>query len=395
MVIQPAVQPGRTVCYNAAMPSAPPPDHVATLTGLRGLAAVWVLLLHLWLLAGAPTLHAFGMDVTAPFATGYLGVDLFFVLSGFLLARPFLRWIDGLGTFPDLRTYIKRRALRVLPAFYVQLAILLVGARLVHGAWPVDAVQLLAYLSMQFWLHPAMGPLLSGVWWTLPVEWNFYLLLPLLAWVLSRARAWLVVAAVLLWVVSFRLAAYESLFSGMLVFGIPTDLYGAGMINQIVGRFDQFLAGLLAAWAMLRLGDRASRFATPVLLLGLVAMVAMVLDLYWNGSVIERGRVPLLFWHHTLTGAALALVVFGAAAGARIGQMLFGGRVVGFLGAISYSLYLWHAVVFQVAHDTGFVHWPVAAGMGRLALWLVPVVVLVSWVSYRCVERPFVELAHR
>lgn len=383
------------LCYNAAMSSAPPADHVATLTGLRGLAAVWVMLLHLWLLAGAPALRVAGIDVTAPFATGYLGVDLFFVLSGFLLARPFLRWIDGFGRFPDLRTYIKRRALRVLPAFYVQLAILLVAARLADGAWPVDGLQLLAYLSMQFWLHPAMGSLLNGVWWTLPVEWNFYLLLPLLAWVLARARAWLVVLAVLLWVASFRLAAYESLFSGVLVFGIPTDVYGAGMINQIVGRIDQFLAGLLAAWALQRLGARGARFATPLLLLGLAAMFAMVLDLHVNGSVIERGRVPLLFWHHTLTGAALACVVFGAAAGAPLAGRLFGGRAIGFLGAISYSLYLWHAVVFQVAHDTGFVHWPPAAGLWRLTLWLVPVVLAVSWLSYRVVERPFVQLAHR
>lgn len=377
------------------MPPAPAADHVATLTGLRGLAAVWVMLLHLWLLAGAPALTVFGLDVTAPFATGYLGVDLFFVLSGFLLARPFLRWIDGLGTFPDLRTYIKRRALRVLPAFYVQLAILLVGWRIVSGAWPVDALQLLAYLSLQFWLHPGMGALLSGVWWTLPVEWNFYLLLPLLALVLARARAWLVVVLVLLWVVSFRFAAYESLFSGVLVFGIPTEIYGAGMINQIVGRFDQFLCGLLAAWAMLRLGDRASRWAAVALWVGFAAMAAIVFDLHVHGSVIDHGRVPMLFVHHSMTGVALAFVVFGAAAGARVAQGLFGGRVVGFLGAISYSLYLWHAVVFQVAHDSGFVYWPPAQGLAMLTVWLVPVVVVVSWLSYRYVEQPFVRLAHR
>ena len=153
------------------MPPAATADHVATLTGLRGLAAVWVMLLHLWLLAGAPALTVLGVDVTAPFSTGYLGVDLFFVLSGFLLARPFLRWRDGHAPFPNLAIYFKRRALRVLPAFYVQLAFLLVLAKLTTGAWPVDALQLLAYLTLQFWLHPGMGGLLNGVWWTLPVEW--------------------------------------------------------------------------------------------------------------------------------------------------------------------------------------------------------------------------------
>lgn len=376
------------------MPATPAADHVATLTGLRGLAAAWVMLLHLWLLAGAPALAIGGLDVTAPFATGYLGVDLFFVLSGFLLAQPFLRWRDGRAPFPNIATYLKRRALRVLPAFYVQLAFLLVLAKLLTGAWPVDALQLLAYLTLQFWLHPGMGGLLSGVWWTLPVEWNFYLLLPLLALVLARARAWLVVLAILVWVLAFRLACYESVFSGELL-GIPTSIYGAGMINQIVGRIDQFVFGLLAAWAWLRLGTGAARQATPVLLLGLAAMVAIVLDLHWNGSVIDRGRVPMLFLHHSLTGMALACVVFGAAAGAPLARVLFGGRFVVWLGAISYSLYLWHAVVFQLAHDHGFVQWPPASGLLLLSVWLVPVVVLVSWLSYRYVEQPFVRLAHR
>lgn len=63
-------------------------DCYPALTGLRGLAAVWVMLLHLWLLAVAPAVVLAGVDLTAVFSSGMLGVDLFFVLWGFLLGQP-------------------------------------------------------------------------------------------------------------------------------------------------------------------------------------------------------------------------------------------------------------------------------------------------------------------
>ena len=77
----------------------------------------------------------------------------------------------------------------------------------------------------------------------------------------------------------------------------------------------------------------------------------------------------------------------------RVAQWLFGGRVLAFLGTISYSLYLWHLVVFQYAARGGLTGWKIAAGLGGLALILVPIVLIVAWVSYRWTERPFLVTA--
>lgn len=365
-----------------------PTDYYPALTGLRGLAAIWVMLLHLWLLAVAPPVVVLGVDLTALFSCGMLGVDLFFVLSGFLLGLPFLAWIDGRRPFPDLIVFFKRRCLRVLPPFYAQLLILTVGGYLVSGAWPIDAKQLLAYLSMEFLLYPDIGPLLNGVWWSLPVEWHFYLLLPLLAWLLFHARAWLVVTLVMVWVVSFRLLAYDRLFSGQ-----PSDLIWWTTVMHLPARLDQFLFGVLAAWAHLRRPAGRSAWPAAALVAGLAGLALLVAELGRRGNVLDTADVPWMFFHWTLIGIPMALIVYGAAAGGRLAGFLFEGRLLAFLGRISYSLYLWHGIVFVVAYRTGFSQWPPAAGLARLALWLVPVVIAVAWLSYRLTERPFLHSA--
>lgn len=94
-------------------PSSVPHDYFPALTGLRGIAACWVMLYHLWQLAGAHSVAPLGVDITPVFSCGYMGVDLFFVLSGFLLGLPFLAWANGRRAFPDLAQFWKRRCLRV------------------------------------------------------------------------------------------------------------------------------------------------------------------------------------------------------------------------------------------------------------------------------------------
>lgn len=364
-------------------------DYYPALTGLRGLAAAWVMLLHLWLLAVAPAVVVAGVDITPVFSCGMLGVDLFFVLSGFLLGQPFLAWIDRRRPFPDLVTFFKRRYLRVLPPFYAQLLILTVGGYLISGAWPIDFKQFLAYLSMEFLLYPDIGPLLNGVWWSLPVEWHFYLLLPLLAWLLFRARAWLVVTLIMVWVIAFRLLAYDRLHTGQ-----PSDLIWWTTMMHLPARLDQFVFGMLAAWAHLRRGPREPAWLPgAALVVGLAALAVLVAELGRRGNVLDAADVPWMFFHWTLIGVPMALIVYGAAAGGRLARALFAGPVLAFLGRISYSLYLWHGIMFVIAYRTGFSQWPPAASLLKLSLWLTPPVIVVSWLSYRLTERPFLRPA--
>jgi peptidoglycan/LPS O-acetylase OafA/YrhL len=377
--------------YNPVLPQlrdGAPRDYFPGLTGLRGIAACWVMLFHLWALAAGPRVILLGLDLTPIFSCGFLGVDLFFVLSGFLLGLPFLAWANRTRPFPNLVQFWKRRCLRVLPAYYIQLGLLIVAGFVVSGAWPVDLHQLLAYLSMEFVFVDGIGPMLNGVWWTLPIEWNYYLVLPLLGLAFARARWWLVALGVFVAVLGFRVLCYQLLLANRTIGPVAYP-----MIIQLPGRLDEFVFGMLAAWFHLRRRAPAPRRDHALLALGIACVIALLLGLDGRGDIFATADTRWIFTYATCAGASLALIVYAAAARAWLADRLFAGRALAFLGTISYSLYLWHAIVFEVAARSGFAQWAPAASLGRLAVALVPIVLVVSWISFRLTEHPFLVTA--
>ncbi|RLD03421.1 MAG: hypothetical protein DRI65_12910, partial [Chloroflexota bacterium] len=164
-----------------------PPDHarkyIAALTGLRGIAAFLVFLFHYGALHPGIRLDLWlpliGGALQFPLGYGMMGVDLFFVMSGFLLTLPFARSALTGEPRPPLLRYFKRRFLRVFPAYYAQLFLILsIGAWFV--TWrPLPDYAVLAHLAMFLNLGWHQVTPLVGVWWSLPVEMGFYLLLPL------------------------------------------------------------------------------------------------------------------------------------------------------------------------------------------------------------------------
>ena len=170
-------------------------SHAHALTGIRGWAALWVFMYHAWGFSGARliTVRAgdLELDFTPLVSLGGAGVSIFFVLSGFLLGLPFAEWQTGLRDKPATGRYFVRRVARVFPAYYAQLAVLLILAALVPGHADIeDWPTLLRHLLMLF-MPPPLGTIpINLVWWTLPIEFSFYLALPLLAFLLRPERWW-------------------------------------------------------------------------------------------------------------------------------------------------------------------------------------------------------------
>lgn len=357
----------------------PPEDHLRALTGLRGVAAGWVLLFHLWQFAGGPPLAIGPLDLTPLAACGYFGVDLFFVLSGFLLGQPFLRARMAGAPAPPLGRFWQRRLRRVLPAYWTQLAILLLVAAAGGAALP-SAGDVLGHATLSFNLLDN-GSAINPVYWSLPVEWDFYLVLPLLALGFARGsgRPWMLPLALLV-AVGFRLlCGWAITVHGM--DGVPLYRW----VLQLPGRVDQFVFGMTAAWLCLRGMGPTLRAALAV------GGLALILLQSWltapRGDFVSQADLTWLYWHYSVLAAGMAALIAAAAASpAGWPARLFSGRLLGWLGLISYSLYLWHYPLL------GWLRPLAAAGWSPWLLWglLAPLLaLLVATLSYLLVERPF------
>jgi len=363
------------------------------LTGLRGFAALWVLVYHTWV-ASTPRLMSielgsFSVDLTPFFSGGWAGVDILYTLSGFLLTLPFAEAAIKDNDGPRFLPYFRRRILRIFPAYYFQLGILLILACVgVHGQLPT-LENLMAHIFLLHNMSFQFNQAINQIWWTLPIEFSFYLVLPLLAILLRRRRWPLLLAGAVILSVSYRYVAFQSILQ-------KSVEYKVWLLEQLPGHIDQFVLGMLTAYVSVKsrraeTSDREqSRRLPPTLcvLVGILGIVGFLYLLHVNVSRYWEGYFLLYIWH----GCAsffIALLIYGIASGSSLGKLFFGGRFIVILGIVSYSLYLWHLPVIDwvqrwalFVNHKGYL-FPV------LFLVVLPVSLGAAMLSYLFVERPF------
>lgn len=365
------------------------------ITGLRGMAAAWVLLLHTWQFSGGTTLplslFGWSFDATWLIACGYFGVDLFFVLSGFLLSLPYHRAAAGLVEWPSMQQFWLRRMRRVLPAYWFQLLIL-VGVYAWLGNFTLlTPSNLFAHVALVQNLMPVAQPLLNPVYWSMPVEWDFYLVLPLLALLLVRARFGLLIALALVWSLSYRLLAYLSWFDPEL----ESYFLNYPSIHQLSGRIDQFVYGMAAAWILVRRPAWLQNAAKPLLFAALAGLLMMVVVAGPRGDFLVNVDAPWLFFHHSLLAMVFATLILAVAASSTRGRAWFAGPVIVWLGMISYSLYLWHYPILEALRGLQIYRRAGLSTAVGVVVIGVPTILLVSWLSYRFIELPFLASRRR
>ncbi|PRY01593.1 acyltransferase family protein [Allonocardiopsis opalescens] len=381
--------------------------HHPALDGVRAVAALLVLVFHVAVETGAALAPGFWGGVLA---RGEIGVPLFFALSGLLLYRPWARAALAAGPGPHTAGYLWRRALRVLPAYWlVVAAAMLLWSR----EWLDDPLTWLTLLTLTFtydldpWWY-GLGPQGLGQMWSLAVEASYYLLLPLIAaaltWyaarggasVAARGRRLLtglgVLSAVSLAAVAVQFFAFAEPLTEMYAW-LPRTLvlFAVGM-----------LLAVLSEWAWLERGaaDGADgpvrRFCRTI---GATAGICWLIAL---GAYLI-GATPLTgprfvgvdsFWtgvFETVTSTAVAFFFVAPLALGAPGRgwawRLLAHPVMRYLGRISYGVFLWQFVVLY--------GWRAFTGdepfTGSLLFDLVPVAagtIVLAHLTYRWVEEP-------
>jgi peptidoglycan/LPS O-acetylase OafA/YrhL len=359
----------------------------AGLDGLRGLAALSVLCLHVWLYTrdnpSRPSRGGFWDHAAFELR---LGLVCFFVLSGYLLFRGFAAAALRHGGRVDIGRYARRRVARIVPAYYLAIAgslVLLWGARGMAGVRLPDANALPLFLV--FGQNYAHGTFLTldPVTWTLCVEAAFYLVLPLLGLVAYRlgSRQWLLLAGLVAVGLAWNAAAFAGRWSNIASKGLPSYLpyFACGMA--------------VALWAEHRrlTGARElSRRATAALIAGGFGLAA--LDALWHSLVPRPADDALLSIVNDLpAGLGFAAVAVAAVAGTGPAVAWIRARPLAWLGLVSYGVYLWHVPLLLFARR---MHVLPDNFLPTLALALAAVLSVAS-ASWYLVERPLVERATR
>ena len=303
-----------------------------SLTGLRALAAAWVVLLHFRepILALAP-----GGDHWQPLVlSGYLGVDVFFILSGFVISYNYL---DRLAQFSwkGTKTFLGLRIARIYP---VHLVMLLVTGVLVAGASAIgmvvnsEANYTLRNFVMNVFLLQTVPP--NDPWnppsWSITVEFGAYLAFPALALVLGRIRTsrW-----------AFALAAATVVVAGLVFRDVAAEPNLPGYTFAWLRIAFEFLVGCLLYVGWRKLGNRAhGAWWDWCAIFGAVAVVASI-------ALVDINEVMFV---PELTVAGIALFVLGCAGAIGPIHRFFSSRIMVWGGQISYSVYMTHFLIATV-----------------------------------------------
>ena len=319
---------------------------------------------------------------------GWIGVEVFFVLSGFLIATLLLRERERFGRI-DLRAFWVRRALRIWPLYYFIVLIcfaLIPMARSLVGLgpppWqPLIVQRLPAFLAfLGNWSMVIQGPIPSdsiSVLWSVCVEEQFYLVVPLLiAWLGPRAR---VVAVVMLMLLA--IAARSALAAAGVV--------GVALRYNTLASLDTLLAGVLLALVLPRLPtlSRWSIWPTRIAILG--GGLLLLCSPLGVDAPRQRALEPVLIWTW-----AVALVAWVASGRDPWADVLRRPSIV-WLGRISYGLYLFHEIAIGLVAWLGTVLPSMPERDLLLALLAPSLTVGLASVSYYALERPFLRLKRR
>ena len=347
--------------------------HVAALDGIRGLAVAIVVLHHL----RVPGIHG-----------GWIGVDLFFALSGFLITQS----VMGIGEGTGLASFWRRRGWRLGPAMSVLFAWYVAWWLLfdVEGAdahmrptWLVTSVLQVLNVHDAGSIHGPFSDYLGHLW-SLSAEVQFYAVWPLILLPLVRRH---VAKAVILAVPVVRFVASSAERTVLALHHMQWNRLYLGPDTRSTALWAGCIVGLLHFWGAF---DRSPVLRPAAKVLVLPAFAAIAFLVAYPQMDFSLDRTPYT-WGLTVVGVSAGiLVAAGACARGGVLRPLLEARFLEWLGRISYSVYLWHVpLIAEVLRRE-----PAIGSVAEAAIVL-PGSLALGWLSYVAVERPLLSAGGR
>jgi peptidoglycan/LPS O-acetylase OafA/YrhL len=351
---------------------------------LRGFAAVSVVVYHVIELFGWTSFPISGPLIW--FRIGWMGVDLFFVISGFVIALSAFSGIDKLGSKLFRWDFLRKRIVRIVPLHYLTILVFLVfimPALLFESFWKNLVSHLIFVHNFSVNLHGGI----NGVNWSIATEMQFYMLMLVIAPWLRIARLWKIFGLFILtsWLWRF----------GVTILIEPDKVHGTLPVfvaaTQLPGMLDEFAIGiLLARLVRTQEGSRIfsyfsnnlTRIAAVWFLVGIFAWLTLLL--FWRfASYWDNPLMVILF--RTLLGLTFGAVLFAACLYTPSGLLKKLLSPFYYLGTISYGIYLWHLPVILSLKR---VLWITPQHALLLTLGITSIFAMISWHFF---EQPLIQ----
>lgn len=357
-------------------------QYVRSLDGIRGIAVLLVMFFH------------YGY-----FAAGWIGVQMFFTLSGYLITTILLE-DRGLSFLAYAGRFYWRRSLRIFPLFYVFLVIVAVFYALfgVPASFPLDWASLFTYTANFARMRDEdLGPFFVHTW-SLAVEEQFYLVWPALLFVLPLRGLRCAIAGLLLLTPVLRLVLVHSLL------GLGYDLQYSGKAAYVLPftQFDAFAAGAaIPLWGLDRMRNAARWFAVGVGVAAAAGVAVVVKAHFWDGGAFVASFGYQMYmmqsygyvWGYSIINLVSMLGIICALQGIGPTRSLENGLLVR-IGKVSYGVYVYHLPLLLVGEflmaSLG-IHLHGIVRLAFFAAW-VAAVILLSDASFRWLEKPFLKL---
>ena len=373
-----------------------PKNRLDGVDGIRALACLWVFLTHA--VVYSPVLRSLSSSnaVLRVLINGELGVAIFFVLSGYLLAMPFWRAYHSNLKMPDLKIYFLRRIARIAPEFYVCVILTALLGNAVSGKW--DLIQIGSLLTFTSPFLPAMyAPSFNIALWSIGIEMQFYFLLPLVMYAVfrclsvSKVRTGLILTMVAIAGFQLIFLAVAPIIDTLVNNECLFASYALSTKKNTLIMFAHFLFGVLAADMHVHYGHKITKhWRYDGIAITCLSMLII--------PVAIESKLPQcdwMFYQWPLFPAAVGCLLFVLPGSKLVGKIL-NGVFFRKTAVLSFGIYLYHIALMAYATK----HLPELFN-GKMTTYLLTMACILilsyitAFISYMFIGKPALTLSRK